>query len=70
MYPGSSCLIPQSLRKHKKIFIKNINPNITIDYLTNIIEENTQEKVHFNKFHSLYNHQSLPIFCLTCKYTL
>ena len=28
-----------------KIIIKNINPSITTKDLTNIIEENTQEKV-------------------------
>ena len=68
--PGSTCSIPQSLRKHRKIIIKNINPNITTEDLTNMIEENNQEKVHVKRFHSSYNHQPLPIACLTCEDTL
>ena len=70
MYPGSTCSKPQSLRKHRKIIIQNINPNITTKYLNNIIEENTQKKVHAQRFHSSYNHKPLPIVCLTCKDTL
>ena len=45
IYPSSTCSIPQSLRKHRKIIIKNINPNITTEDLNNIIEENSQEKL-------------------------
>ena len=62
--------MPQSLRKHMKIIIQNINPNIITVDLTNIREENTQEKVHIKRFQSSYNHQPLPIVCLTCKDTL
>ena len=69
IYP-KSCSIPPSFRKHRKIIIKNINPNITTEGLTNLIQENTQEKVQVRRFHSTYNHQPLPIFCLTSKDTL
>ena len=63
IYPGSTCSIPQSLRKNRKIIIKNLNPNITTEDLTNIIEENTQEKVCIKRFHSSYNsHQPFLLF--------
>ena len=67
IYPGSTCSIPQFLRKHRKIIIKNTNPNITTEDLTNIIEENNLEKVYIKRFYSSYNHQPIPIICLTCK---
>ena len=66
IYPGTTCSIPQPLKKHKKIIIKNINHNIIAKALTNIIKESTQEKVTLrdftphkiiNRFHFLLNLQ-------------
>ena len=53
-----------------KIITKNANPNTTTEALTNIIEENDLEKVYIERFYSSYNHQPIPIICLTYKDTL
>lgn len=70
IYPGSTCSIPQSLRRHSKIVIKNINPNISTKDLIQDIKNNFQEEIQIRRFHSSYNHKPLPIVSISCTYSL
>ena len=66
VYPGSRCSIPKNLQKKDKVVIKNINPNIPAEDLTNILEDLTKEKLYIKRFYSSFNFNPLPIISITC----
>ena len=54
IYPGSSCTIPLATQDKSRIVIKNVNPNISTEAITNYISRSASSiKVFFLDFSHL-----------------
>ena len=70
IYPGSTCSIPQSIKRYRKVVIKNIHQNIGVQDLTIDIQKTYLEKVQIKRFLSSFNQKPLPIVSISCKDSL
>ena len=66
IYPGTICNPPKSQLNIKKVIIKNIEPNIQLEDLTNEIKTTFPDCTKIRRFHSAITHKPLPIICITC----
>ena len=65
MYPGSSCTIPLAKKDKSRIVIKNVNPKISTEAITNYISRSASN-TKVRRFFSSVNLHPLPIICITC----
>ena len=65
MYPGSSCTIPLAKKDKSRIVIKNVNPKISTEAITNYISRSASN-TKVRRFFSSANLHPLPIICITC----
>ena len=65
IYPGSSCTIPLAKQDKSRIVIKNVNPKISTEAITNYISRSASN-IKVRRFFSSVNLHPLPIICITC----
>ena len=65
IYPGSSCTIPLAKKDKKRIVIKNVNPKIPKEAITNYVLRSANN-IKVRRFFSSANLHPFPIICITC----
>ena len=65
IYPGNSCTIPLAKQDKSRIVIKNVNPKISTEAITNYISRSANN-IKVRRFFSSVNLYPLPIICITC----